>query len=136
MKIISNSSITKKRTKKITHKKSTNNNFNNILINIPVIKTSKIKKANEDIESIYNLKKEKTRKGEKKKNTELYIYSNTRRTLNHNTNDCNKGKELDNNKIKNNKNDFKHLNDQELNNLEYLKAIKYDKRTYFQYYWS
>ena len=28
------------------------------------------------------------------------------------------------------------MNDQELNNLEYKKALIYDKRTYFQYYWS
>ena len=28
------------------------------------------------------------------------------------------------------------LNDYELNNLEYKQALAYDKRTYFQYYWS
>ena len=28
------------------------------------------------------------------------------------------------------------FNDQELNSLSYIQAIKYDKRTYFQYYWS
>ena len=32
--------------------------------------------------------------------------------------------------------DYKNLNDQELNTLEYNVAIKIDKRTYFQYYWS
>ena len=32
--------------------------------------------------------------------------------------------------------DYKNLNDQELNNLEYNLALKIDKRTYFQYYWS
>ena len=31
---------------------------------------------------------------------------------------------------------FQNLNDQELNTLEYEYAIKYDKRTYLQYYWS
>ena len=31
---------------------------------------------------------------------------------------------------------YKNLNDQELNSLVYELAIKYDKRTYFQYYWS
>ena len=31
---------------------------------------------------------------------------------------------------------FYNLNDEELNSLEYKNAIKYDKRTYFQYYWS
>ena len=44
-----------------------------------------------------------------------------------------------NNKPKNNLSndiDYKNLNDQELNNLEYNLAILIDKRTYFQYYWS
>mgnify|MGYP003571295984 CR=1 FL=1 len=42
-------------------------------------------------------------------------------------------------KIENNncdKRKFKNMNDQELNSLIYKLAIKYDKRTYFQYYWS
>ena len=86
--------------KKITQKKSSKNNFNNIL---PTIKTNTIKKANEEIESIYNSKRGKARNHDKKKNTELYVYSNTRRTLNLNTNDFNKVKTLVNNRIKNNK---------------------------------
>ena len=28
------------------------------------------------------------------------------------------------------------LNDQEMNNLEYEKALEFDKRDYFQYYFS
>ena len=31
---------------------------------------------------------------------------------------------------------YKNLNDEELNSLEYSIALKIDKRTYFQYYWS
>ena len=31
---------------------------------------------------------------------------------------------------------YKNMNDYELNNLQYEKALIYDKRTYFQYYWS
>ena len=31
---------------------------------------------------------------------------------------------------------YRNLNDEELNNLKYKLAIKIDKRTYFQYYWS
>ena len=31
---------------------------------------------------------------------------------------------------------YKNMNDQELNTLEYDKALIYDKRSYFQYYWS
>ena len=32
--------------------------------------------------------------------------------------------------------DYRNINDQELNTLEYIIAIKLDKRSYFQYYWS
>ena len=35
-----------------------------------------------------------------------------------------------------NYNYYKRMNDQEINSLSYEDAIKYDKRTYFQYYWS
>ena len=31
---------------------------------------------------------------------------------------------------------YKNMNDEELNSLEYEKALIYDKRTFFQYYWS
>ena len=31
---------------------------------------------------------------------------------------------------------YKNMNDQEINTLEYDKALIYDKRSYFQYYWS
>ena len=41
-----------------------------------------------------------------------------------------------NNKIQIHEDRFKNLNDHEINNLEYDKAILYDKRTYCQYYWS
>ena len=41
----------------------------------------------------------------------------------------------DKNKVENN-NMFKNLNDEEKNTLEYTIALKIDKRTYFQYYWS
>ena len=43
---------------------------------------------------------------------------------------------ITNNKKINKNNHFIILNDEELNNLEYLNAIEYDKRTYFQYYCS
>ena len=39
-------------------------------------------------------------------------------------------KEIDEDEIYNN------MNEDELNSLEYEKALKYDKRTFFQYYWS
>ena len=45
---------------------------------------------------------------------------------------------LNNNNRNKNKNklNLDNLNDQELNNLEYEQALKIDKRTYLQYYWS
>jgi len=42
---------------------------------------------------------------------------------------------LDKNRVGNNIM-YKNLNDEELNSLEYAIALKIDKRTYFQYYWS
>jgi hypothetical protein len=45
-------------------------------------------------------------------------------------------KETKNINKRSNNNFYKNLNDQELNTLEYNKAIIYDKRVYFQYYWS
>ena len=48
-----------------------------------------------------------------------------------------RSKDLINKKLlKRNNNNFMDMNDKELNDLKYKKAIKYDKRTYFQYYWS
>ena len=41
-----------------------------------------------------------------------------------------------NNKIIINNNEYKNLNDNEMNNLEYEMARKFDKRTFFQYYAS
>ena len=41
--------------------------------------------------------------------------------------------------VKENETDYEidpDMNDNELNSLEYEKALKYDKRTLFQYYWS
>lgn len=40
------------------------------------------------------------------------------------------------NKKKHNEINYKLLNDSELNSLKYKLAIKFDKRTYFQFYWS
>ena len=116
---------------KNNEKKTSKNNINNLVLNLQVIKRNKTKKEEE---SIYN-KKNINRNHVKKKYTAIDLYSNTRRPLNINTNgNRNNQKDLDENN--NNKNNFKDLNDQELNNLDYKNAIKYDKRTYFQYYWS
>ena len=62
-----------------------------------------------------------------RKSSSIYQIKNSKNKL---------GKKLNiNNKFKNNRTQ-ENLNDQELNTLEYEKAIIYDKRTYFQYYWS
>ena len=50
--------------------------------------------------------------------------------------DGSKCKEVKNKKDKKDKKDKKELNDQQMNSLEYKDAIKYDKRTYCQYYIS
>ena len=48
----------------------------------------------------------------------------------------NKIKAIDNNTYDEDKSIYVNMNDQELNTLEYEKALIYDKRSYFQYYWS
>jgi hypothetical protein len=56
-------------------------------------------------------------------------FKNTSKNISRNLN-------IINNKIKNNKIKFIKYNDYELNNLLYREALKTDKRTYFQYYFS
>ena len=102
---------------------------------------SQLKKQNtKKHKSNNNLYRKNDDKTKKHKANEITIYSNTKNLLNTHTNEKHKnhGKHKKS-KIEGNKsqhNYFKNLNDQELNTLEYLEAIHYDKRTYFQYYWS
>ena len=76
--------------------------------------------------------KEKLRNNLKKNS--IYSDYNTKKSLYSNPNEKVTERGLKDNKHEELK--FQNLNDQELNNLEYQYAIKYDKRTYFQYYWS
>jgi len=76
--------------------------------------------------------KEKLRNNLKKNS--IYSDNNTKKSLYSNPNEKVTERGLKDNKHEELK--FQNLNDQELNNLEYQYAIKYDKRTYFQYYWS
>ena len=104
---------------------------NNILLNVQVIKDEKNKKRNNRI------KEKNKRKLSNKKS--IYSDIHTKKSLNSFNKD-----NLDNfseknikiNKVQAKEENFKSLNDQQINNLEYDLAIKYDKRTYFQYYWS
>ena len=83
------------------------------------VKKSKLKsKSNEKI-NIYKIKSANL-KSYKLNSDECFIKKN--KNMKHKSN-------IDDNKYKN-------LNEQELNSLEYELALKYDKRTYFQYYWS
>ena len=85
----------------------------------------------------YNANKIKKKEKPKYINTskkELYKFSNNKKII---TN-FQKEKIIEKN-IKSNQsgdNNYKNLNDQEMNSLNYEKAIMYDKRTYCQYYWS
>ena len=66
----------------------------------------------------------------------MYSVSYTNKLLNPKTKEIKIEKEFKSNKNKIEEYKYKDLNDHQLNNLEYEIAIKYDKRTYFQYYWS
>ena len=75
--------------------------------------------------SIYPNDNNEKIKDEKENNNELNSYENSRKTQD----DL---KEKEDNEIV----DINTLNDQEINNLKYEIALKIDKRTYLQYYWS
>ena len=87
--------------------------------------------------------KEKNEKSRKNKKYKTNIINKTNKT--NNSNQRRKTKlsnkfNLDKN-IVNSKGDILnikelHLNDYEINRLQYKEALQYDKRTYFQYYWS
>ena len=140
LKIISNTSRnTNKNISKIknsSHKHLNEQNINNnILLNVQIINPSK--KNDKDKINNYNAIKIKKKEKPKYINTskkELYKFSNNKKII---TN-FQKEKIIEKN-IKSNQsgdNNYKNLNDQEMNSLNYEKAIMYDKRTYCQYYWS
>ena len=140
LKIISNTSRnTNKNISKIknsSHKHLNEQNINNnILLNVQIINPSK--KNDKDKINNYNANKIKKKEKPKYINTskkELYKFSNNKKII---TN-FQKEKIIEKN-IKSNQsgdNNYKNLNDQEMNSLNYEKAIMYDKRTYCQYYWS
>ena len=82
---------------------------------------------------------EKSNKNSELKNSSIKI--NIQKSNNNFLNNNNYSKEgkdlLNNNNIFNNKdNNIFRFNDYEINNLTYEEALKYDKRTYFQFYFS
>ena len=103
----------KRKLDNITNKR--NNSKNSLLNNKKIIVCSKKLKGNNEIS------KSKYTVSENHKLFDLKSRKNDKILITNN-NEINKNKH------------FIILNDEELNNLEYLLAIKYDKRTYFQYY--
>ena len=127
-------SILKKSSERNLHEKNINNN---ILLNVQIIKPSKKSKTN--IVNKNNSNKFYKGRNPKFINTTkkiLYAGSNIKKKLRSIPNDKITERNLKTNKNKDNDNYFRNLNDQEMNSLEYEKAIKYDRRTYCQYYWS
>jgi hypothetical protein len=113
--------------------KSLNNDIVRSTNNINLIKKNKtIKNEKKKKKKISNERKE-----EKNiiKSFSMENISSNKLILKNRQNDNEYIRSENNKKINNddyNEKDF--LNDEELNNLEYLFSIKYDKRTYFQYY--
>ena len=97
--------------------------------------------SNNDIISVNNLNNDSNKNN---KNNGIYIYSkekaidNEKIILEKKMIDSKDGleKTVDEKENKEDNIDITKLNDQEINDLNYEIAIKIDKRTYFQYYWS
>jgi len=100
-------------------KKTKNNRVKKVKNNPPKIKKimKKLKKKDDITNNNNNMTSSKIE------------FKNTSKNISRNLN-------IINNKIKNNKIKFIKYNDYELNNLLYREALKTDKRTYFQYYFS
>ena len=106
-----------------SNRKSSDNKQNNLSAN-KIIKCSKVKNPfvyQNNIVIVNSISKV----NKKKRKESLLLRSKKNKTKN-NKND--KKKEIDKNKNK--------FNDEELNIMEYKDALKYDKRTYLQYYWA
>ena len=92
---------------------------NNIFIKIPKDKKRKKNKINEDFPN---------KNSDYKNSKDLFVEKNSKKIKNFITNQSDKIEKI---KLK-----IKNFTSQELNTMEYKKALKYDKRTYFQYYGS
>ena len=127
----------KKLSNRITYNNKNNTNissYDNISKGILPVKSIN----NNFVFNVHLMKQRKDKKYlNKKKPVKLKIKTiygdNTKEPLENKINNK-KSRESNSNIIQEQNN--KNLNDYEMNNLEYEMAIKYDKRTYFQYYWS
>ena len=120
-----NNLLNKKSSEKLISKHNINNN---IFLNVQVLKSEKKNKKKQNINNSKAKEKkiEKIKTHKSSKSNDLIVYYNSKNLLNTRKNSLNKIQDIN----------YKNLNDQEMNTLEYNDAIKYDKRTYFQYYWS
>ena len=139
---IKNKNINFKNKNKKPLKQADNNTTHKILIDKDMIlKNNKIRnKINNHSENIniiniqnFNIKKVKQIKNEKKNEKKIEKIIKNNKT--HVFRDFTKSK-LTKKNIKNIEPKYFNLNDQELNSLIYEEALLFDKRTYFQYYWS
>ena len=132
--------INKTKNNKLSNDLTNKNINNNIILNVQLINSKLKKKKNSLFSShnkIYNKKYHK--KFSIKNNNQLksnFSGSNTKKCLINNS--ITLFKEKKNKKIKTifNPNDYRLLNDYEINNLDYDIAIEIDHRKYIQYYWS
>ena len=116
--------------KDLNTKRKKDENINSIMKNLNSINRTNINIPNI---SVYNNDKNIKIYNKGKNNIKLNTIQENSSILNLNLNSHKNMVRTINNKYIYN---FKNLNDQELNSLEYKFAIQIDKRTYFQYYWS
>ena len=109
---------------------------NNINISVQYDSNIFIKSSNKNINK---LKKEKPKKYKKRKSVIAKPNKNIKKETDKNNDNNSKRKRSNSVKIDVDiikKLELMSLNDQEMNTLEYEKAIEFDKRSYFQYYFS
>ena len=106
---------------------------NNILFNVQIINTDEKNKKNKN-ENIFNLKLDKSIK-KRKNETNKHLNKINEMSLNSVAKSLNEKGILNEHGNKEDIN-INELNDHEINNLEYPKAVIYDKRTFFEYYLS
>ena len=125
--------IYKKNNNENKNKQSQNiiNIKNDIKISVQYRSSDLIKPINKKLKKRKQKKQKKGKENNFAKNVRFISYKNNenyskRKITIPNKNDINKAKNME----------LMTLNDQEMNTLEYEKAIEFDKRSYFQYYFS
>ena len=118
--------------KNLNNKDSKNLINNNILFNIKVIKSRRKKKAR----TIYSINNKKISRNNRFKYSIKKNDSETTKKKSFNNNSVLLFKKENKKKIEFDPNDYRLLNDYEMNNLKYQIALIIDNRTYCQFYWS